>query len=335
MRSKQKLIQSSATLFALCALPTALSADNCCPKKPRSCVVCPEIVSTTSARGCCDVSQGVYFTGDFIYWQVLEDQIAICEKLTTVGTTTTNKMEKPHFRWDPGFKVGVGYNTPFDGWDVYAQWTWLHSHKTTKVNTVGPNLLNFFNGAADHMSGKFEFHYNTLDLELGRRLYLSRKLSMRPMVGLRGASINQKFHVRTSTLSVPSGGNNNKYKNDFFAGGPRIGLSTRWGSKWAVFGDLDFAVLYGKFKVRTTSVAQDLSATDIFEDNKHRLRPNLQLLLGGEWGTCIEDQYYVNFKAAYEVQYWWGQWQARNLQNTFPNGDLMTHGLTFQGRFEF
>lgn len=41
--------------------------------------------------------------------------------------------------WDPGFRLGLGWNTDCDGWDLYLNWTYYHNR--SKKSTEFP-LIN-------------------------------------------------------------------------------------------------------------------------------------------------------------------------------------------------
>lgn len=348
MDSQKNWIRSTACLLSLLGLPVAGWADCNSTKDDKANSSQDKYREITpSARGCINRVHGPFITADFIYWEALEDQIVygIKQNTTTSDGVThlKQRIEQPHFRFRPGFKVGLGYNLPYDGWDLYANWTWLHARKTTRTG-ASEGILNPFDDAASAdtatvAQARFRFKYNTLDLELGRSMFLSRKLSIRPQVGLRGASIDQDVLSRYSgLLSDPTEVTKAKQKSDFFAIGPRFGIQTRYGSKWSVFGAFDFALLYGKrdisLKAFNVTDEGDQRILSINGD-KHRVRPNAQLQLGFDWGTCFCQNRYINIGASYESQYWWSQFEAPSPQNPFPQGDLVLHGLTVHARFDY
>lgn len=345
MDSQRNLIKSAAYILAFLGLPVASWADGNSNKHSSQ---EEQPVITPTARGCANRVHGPFVTADFIYWQVTDDQIdyGIKQKIRTSSDGTikeSQRIEQPHFRFRPGFKVGLGYNLPYDGWDLYVNWTWLHSKKTTRTGS-SDGIINAFenltSGAtATEAQARFKFKYNTVDLEFGRSLFLSRKLSIRPQVGLRGACIDQDVVTTYSgVLTDPSQVTRAKQRSDFFAIGPRFGISTRYGSRWAVFGSLNAALLYGKRDAysRTYNLNDTGSLVLVnLNADKHRVRPNMQLQLGFDWGTCFCKNRYINLGAAYEAQYWWNQFEAPSQINLFPQGDLVLHGLTVHARFDY
>ncbi len=354
MDSRWNWIKSTACFLSVLGLPAAGWADSANKGKDKKECECTHDgcsgCSITPACGCNTRGHAPFFTVDFIYWQAAEDQINYAIKTKTKTSSdenevkTSERIEQPHFRFRPGFKVGLGYLLPCDGWDVFLNWTWLHAHKKTEtgdgVNSITPAFTTGVTptAIASEADVKFRFKYNTVDLELGRAMFLSRRLSLRPDIGIRGVSIDQDIIMRYSTLSDPFEVTRAKQESDFFGLGPRVGLGARYGTRWAAYGSLHAALMYGKRDISSTTfnVDSDGALHRIHKSaDKHRVRPNLELALGFDWGTCYSKGYYVNLGLAYEAQYWWAQFEAPSTLNQFPQGDLILHGLTAHARFDF
>lgn len=337
MESRSNLLKSALFLLSAACLPVSSWADTAENKQQNT----PEKEITPSARGCSDTICGPFLTGDFIFWQVNEDGLLYAEKNVPRTGQTTITFKEVGSDWNPGFKVGAGYNLPKDGWDLYLNWTWLHENKTSRVSGEEEQVSSVFDNdeTATHAKARFKFRYNTLDLELGRNLFLSPKLTIRPVIGLRGGWIDQNLTVRYSgDISNPVMITKNVQKNDFFAGGPRVGLETRFGTHWGVFGNIYTSFLFGKQHIKSTGYSVDFLGMPISlirRRDEFRVRPNVQLALGADWGTCFGKDRYINLSAAYEMQYWWHQWQALSLPNFLEQGDLVLQGLTAQLRFDF
>ncbi|MBI2742491.1 MAG: hypothetical protein HYX48_01070 [Chlamydiales bacterium] len=296
---------------------------------------------TPSARGCNDKVHGPFITGDYIFWQVNQDGTLFAEKLVVVSGSSKRTLKEMESSWNSGFKAGIGYNLPYDGWDIYLNWTWLPATITNRVSGEEEEVVSVFENdeSSSHAKAHLKFRYNTLDLEIGRNLFLSPNLNIRPVIGLRGASIDQNLTVRYSeNLSSPDMITREVEKVDFFAMGPRLGLETRWGAEWGVFGDLYASILFGKRNVKAKG-----DFVDMFGDLNHastegdasRVRPNLQLRLGADWDRCFCKNRHINLSAAYEMEYWWNQWQSLALPNYMEQGDLVLQGLTVQARFDY
>ena len=225
------------------------------------------------------------FEGSFIYWQAdvdgidyaleVNDNIFIPDLIPILGVdeptaVTANdsiKQKDLDFKWNPGFKVGIGcIFGDRDEWDVLLKWTWLHS-KANRRQDSGPTPdIGTFNGAfvagetdisfqvpgfSAELSGtpattsdtKWKLLYNTIDLELGRNFFLAKNLTLRSHLGLRGAMLHQKTKVNYEIASAGAAYNPGlgilvpgsnfgtsvfNGKNHYDAIGLRGGLETRW-----------------------------------------------------------------------------------------------------------
>src|SRR5579872_4320958 len=52
----------------------------------------------------------------------------------------THSFKSVSFGWDPGFKVGVGYNTDYDGWDTQLTYTWFRTRAFDSIQP-GPGIV--------------------------------------------------------------------------------------------------------------------------------------------------------------------------------------------------
>lgn len=325
---------------------------------------------TPSARGCCQKKHGFVLSAEFLYWKITEDDLLYGARtgggqnlaaLEATGLVNINFIEQP-FEWDPGVRVGVGYNLPWYGWDVDLKWTYIQSKPKFTMFQPGLGILSkgflVTSSAADPFATqqsylanilKANWHlvYNSLDLVVGRNLYLSYRFSIRPNGGLKTAWIHQKqgqafdqlqqFTVLSAFLGPVH------TRNDFWGIGPKVGLDSRYvlPLNFGLFFQTGAALIYGKFDVETNYLRQGPDVDDPFfvvtiRNNKHRLSPWLQLELGLDWSLCFGKNRNILFRAGYECQIWWDQWRARtNLAVPDPKGDLMMNGLTLQGKFDF
>ena len=127
---------------------------------------------------------------------------------TNAGTASVSLKEKafvPDFAWRPGFKIDLGYDCGFDGWNVDSRWTFYKGEDTSLkksftsqisppgigvvplwfypfYNVQSPNQIRFSEGTMS-----WRHYFNSIDLEIGRASSLSDRLSMRLYGGLKGA----------------------------------------------------------------------------------------------------------------------------------------------------
>ena len=185
------------------------------------------------------------FDATFIYWQAYEDGLEFGlvensserESPIIFGETGPNggyaisgifKDKKLDFKWEPGFKVGIGaIFGERDQWDLFLNWTWLQSKASASftgtqnsVADLSPDVIlsgapvvgyNQYvvpswgsialGGPARSASSHWLLHYNTIDLELGRNFFLETNLTVRPHIGLRGAFIHQSIKANYNSVS--------------------------------------------------------------------------------------------------------------------------------------
>lgn len=274
---------------------------------------------------------------DFIYWRADEDNL---EYAQTVGS----KFHRPGNKWDPGFKLGIGYTSKGqDFWDVFFRWTWFHSKQNSSASgTLLPWWQPSLTGAtATTASADWTLRYNTLDLEVGRSYFISKTIGLRPTAGLRGAMINQNYKVNYT--GTPVGATDFKADTDFWGIGVRVGADFQWHftKSWAVTSSLAGALLYGSFDVKEhvnlTSTKVDLS----------RVAPNLEASLGLQWDMFFsKDRCHCTVGLGYEFSEWFSQNQIirselfTNAGTTFTHsehasGDLGLQGMTLKVAFDF
>jgi len=207
--------------------PPVCKPAKCCvtqvPQEPR---VCAYNAPAEINVGCqCDYD--IFVTGSFIYWQAMQDNMAI-------GLTDNNDLQlapprnplflapegeptiqgnfiESKFHFKPGFKVGLGLNLQVDDWDGYAEYTRVHgdtdthsngplgtpsilatfAHPFLMVGRIGPGSGQVFNTVSSSYRNNLDF----VDAEMGRTYYVGRRLIFRSAWGARGAWILQNIHV--------------------------------------------------------------------------------------------------------------------------------------------
>jgi hypothetical protein len=140
-----------------------------------------------SARPGAKDGWNIFITADWLIWQANESGLGYA--LNNTGATSVNTPEEgtmgsgsvknPHFDWEFGFRVGLGYNMPHDEWDMHLNWTWFHdkAHSSTTAGSgatdalfptfMHPNAFDPFPAvAANSAHAHLKLHLNVLDLEL-------------------------------------------------------------------------------------------------------------------------------------------------------------------------
>lgn len=240
-----------------------------------------------------EVAGGVnmFVEADYILWYATEGGLEyVLSGLPSVGSTALSdndlpkgSLQRPNFKLSSGFKVGVGLDFDYDGWDMELVYTWLHTHAkhsfgpaptgNTNVGLFKGNASVLAAGVADSSteseltptngSADWRLHFNVFDLELGRNYFISPRLNLRPYFGLKGTWQEQDFNISyistgittfigpTSTIYL---GATEVYQPKqalhYWGFGPRTGVDLSWlvTRNFAFFGDWAITTLWGQAK---------------------------------------------------------------------------------------
>ena len=308
----------------------------------------------------------LFFTADWLIWQGHENGTgyAVKTKEVQANPTTTlynSSVKNLHFDWDMGFRVGLGYNLPHDGWDLVAGWTWFQN-KAHGSSAEGDGTLYSANPytpaessalSYDSSRAHLNLKLNMIDLDLGREFFVSKWMTLRPFMGLRTGWINQSFHASyvgpspaTDISSIFA-----RATNKYWGLGLHTGMNTQWGlgSGFSLFGNGAFSILNGFFKVtdyEKTNYTSGVSNDNISNQDGFRVgRVIAELAMGLRWDTmCANDHCHFGIQGGWEQLMFFGQNQFKHFtgSNTsnagayFANqGDLTFQGWTISARLDF
>lgn len=372
-------LQSASAIFANESGCCAAIVEDCC-----TCNICPPTCEITPKAGPCVVnSSNFYLTADFIYWNASEENL----EFATVNTRDSFGLVHPKGKiyqidsnWAPGFKVGAGYDLCFDGCDIYAEYTYFHSTKREKTSSSLSSDLalldNFwllnnillvsanFPGSTDSLGiliytlpeasafSTWHLGFNQIDLDLGRNFYISRRLMLRPYVGLKGMWLKQNLKVGFEgilTFGQPTpffARSNMKNKIDSWAIGMLSGVEGAWHftTNFSLIGNLGFAGLWQHFKIsRFDSEIVPLTAGSLnrnfinLSSNFNKFTPVIEWMLGFRWESWFGcDTYHLALDAGWEMQNWFSQNKFIRIAGSPKcDGDLAFQGLTVKCRFDF
>ncbi len=332
----------------------------------------------------------------FIYWQPLQDHMAIglTDNLTLLGVgPEANSIQgsfiEMDFDFKPGFQIGLGMNLAWDDWDGFLEYTRVHGSHFARSNgpLSSPSIFAtwghpfLMNGAIDSLGGvtgiggqvfntakgHYRNHLDFLDIDLGRKYYVGKKLVFRSAFGARAAWILQSMHAKyvnnaTTFRFDPSGdifslpSTLEVYQRSHsWAIGPRAGLTMDWNICWdfrfigSVYGD----ILYTKYKIQDKSVltpfttefhtAAGIPVFVITKDILRVLRSHLDFEMGIGWGAYVgTNDWHLDVIATYGFQVFFDQNMFHHFTSpTFvgsyelPEGNLYVQGLTLMARIDF
>lgn len=303
-----------------------------------------------------------YLTGAFIWWIPRQEGLAYAQSgrtLTAGGTVSKGHEADISFDFSAGFKIGAGLNFRYDGWDIYANYTWLYPstrhgsiHQGEETggiqsqwlipNTTGTDSLV---AGLERASASWQMHFNVIDTELGRNFFVSPKLTLRPFIGFKGVWINQDYDVHYTLFQPQLLAAIDRIDLDMeqhFTGfGIRVGMNSAWkiGDWWSIFADFAFSELWCEYEVRRKDTTHPTvgEAFTSFHSGRdfHTLNPVIELDLGLRYTHDFKGgKWRVTLQGAWEEQVWFSFNQL--LSPSFDgHGNLTIHGATARLGFAF
>ncbi len=355
--------------------PCDICQDPCCPPMA---VYNRNVNPPAHCMGQC--ANDLYVTGAFLWWLPDEADLSlgfnqktpiVIASATSPGAGINGNVIRFKSQWDPGFRVGLGWQShTAEGWDVYLDWTWYKNNTTQNATAASTATIDSANGIVPYwgfnyyataygtyrnMKATWRLLYNMIDLELGRDFFVSCALSLRPHLSVEGGWIHRKFNVFYSGLlstTDPYDGPTESYssRSNYWGIGPKAGLSGNWwlGAGFKFFGNLSGSLLSGRVTKNTASFT-NIGSTNLnpyynsFSDSKiFRIVPHLQSIVGAGWDVCFCcEQYRFSITAGWEVNEFWNVPMVLNpdavvISDTTFNFDISnkesrTHNLGLSG----
>lgn len=306
-------------------------------------------------KGCTDMNCNSFFLAfDFLYWRAENHGFSYAFEFDNGGLdpVSAGKIVRIDPEWDPAFRIGMGWNTTYDFWDIFLNYTW-YRNRAHESRTSQNRFLSLWpvdtslDGEFANVTAKSRFMLNMGDLELGRMLYLTRTVAIRPHWGLRGGNINQKFSssFTNGLFNTPQSFSG---KNNYWGIGPRTGVNGEMhlSRGFSILGKLAGALLYGNTNVKAfaTHLVSNVNTTiRNHRDSFAQLAPNLQMALGFQWQTCFWcEKMFFKMSASWETNYWWNQFNLpfgyESVKAPLPtvgNQPLTMEGLTLNFEWDF
>ncbi|NGX51218.1 MAG: hypothetical protein K1060chlam2_01080 [Chlamydiae bacterium] len=320
------------------------------------------------------VAHGLDFfvTADLIWWKAVQEGTTYSTSGFQNGFRTdlnapSGRVAEAGKDWSPGFKLGAGFNFDHDGWDIYAEYTWLHSHNNSSLTTLLNSDVSFtitpsfelvsssdFNSSSiTDADARWHHHLHVIDLELGRNFYLSQFLTMRPFIGLKGTWQENDYRVKFISINngeLESGPYRMKTHNDVWGIGVRGGFDSAWymSKNWSLYGDLAWTAMWADYdditRKDTLTFEDPQDETRILSkvlfnnhyESHYSIKYLGELELGVRWEIWFyDDNYHFAIQAGWEEQVWinWNTFIQFGDIDTW--NDLNFHGLNLKFRFDF
>ena len=181
---------------------------------------------------------------DALYFIPSEDGVAY------VSDRGTSK--NPDMKWGWGFRLGLAQDFKHDAWKTSLVWTCLPvQHDTTATGHLTPlwtDAYDYVESARVH----WRLHLGIVDLDLERNWKISPYFEIAPHIGVRFASLREKFFVLYQGGSIAPGEEDNMHaKNKFWGVGPEMGAGINWrlGGHFSIAAKSTASLAYGEFYV--------------------------------------------------------------------------------------
>lgn len=375
--------------------PPCGPSSSCCGSPCNEAPVCswgynpPAYTRCGCDTGCGGLMDSLSFRADFLWWRANEEGLSLGteEFVETfensagpVRNTVINRShsKRPNYKYDPGFRIGLANYCACDCWDIALNWTHFH----TKANVNGAsdldNGVEFFSdwervvdADATVASGRYTLNLDLVDLELGRKFYVSSCFVLRPQFGLRIARIDQNYRVESESSEGPETSLSDfvsdvKSRSDFLSVGPRVGvdIEVHLGCGLALFGQAAGSIVFGKFDnhsrerltdFTTASTAQISDFEYEANSSAHRCsRTITDFAVGIKWERCFDwcnRMHPVSLAFAWEHHAFYDMNNFNFVERGFDfngagsgvangsglrkHGNLYTQGLTVTASFGF
>lgn len=312
------------------------------------------LIITTEVHAAFSSNQSSFGFVDLLLWQVREsgaDNWA--QTLTITGQQTSAQIIDAPFDWNTGIRIGIGHQFNQHSYDLIFSYTHYQIsafNQTSGVvasafdggyfvnNTNGANLGLTYNSA----NIRWQFFYNTFDLNIGKKFKLNPVLQLHPFIGLKTASINQNIYTNWLNPTKPTNFTTatENIKNNFWGIGPTIGVDTTWAiytnkhQALNIIGNIVAGLLWGHWHFNevyhnntpvtiTTSVASVNGAAPVTAG-----------LLGLQWLKQFS-QSNISLSLGYEAQIWFNQVQFYSLSMGRINRPTSIQGANLDLRFNF
>lgn len=293
-------------------------------------------------------------SAEFLAWFASQEASSVWADAVTIGLNTSAfGVPDVNFNWDAGFRIGIGRHLEYDQWDTQLSWTWFRTTADESLSIpvgVGEIHPEFFaadlsNNIAQSATLHWSLLFNMFDWQLGRCCRMTKNISMRPYIGVKGGWINQSIQVQYNDLTIDSiltdEVGNETLKNNFWGVGPLGGIDTKWifrtysKQRFSLFGNFSTAALWGTWDC--ADVYKNSAGVEVDVNMKKLTLGGLMLrgFFGLGWDLNLTHSSLLKLRIGYEAQVWFNQLRLPTSQLIQLHGDLTLQGVTLDCRYDF
>lgn len=292
----------------------------------------------------------------FLYWHVSQEDMDIAH--AAMSATQVGAVAYQNFDYKPGFKLGVGFDTNYDDWVGWVEYTWMHqttsSSYSPPAQTSGAtgswasqdwfiNYLAVLGSPNGLVSSSWKMNLDMLDAVFSRPYYQGTQLTMSPYAGLRSLWLRQRLKVNLAITASP-GFAYAINQSHAWSIGPVGGMMGHWliGQGLRFEGNAGGSLLYMQYtSVGHKELDSGTTVLTAGTSDLNALRPTTEFGVGLGWGSYYScQQFYFDVSARYDFMVLWNQNVLRQLVGNLAGytegpGNLYLHGLTVSARFDF
>lgn len=335
--------------FLILSSLTTLSIFADMPQKPADIAIqTSQQDPNPSARFGMKDKSGVFLTGEALWFKPIQKIVkgAKYSLLSDQSNFDTNVSYFNH-KFAPGYRVALGYNTPYDGWDLILSYTGFnYKHNNPYTSDKGQVALQVDSPIWDRTGNlKATYYYNLGDLDMGRMFKVSQHLNLRPHAGVRSLWLTQKLHYSFDT--------NPKYiiqKQSGTLVGLFGGVDGLWkfAKEFSIYANFAVACLVNNQKFSRRTTVEDAINNQLYIATKQNTKygtnvvTNIDAFIGLRWDRSFSnDDYHFGINLGYELHDYINVNQQvvspfSGINTTYESGqDFAIQGVALGARFDF
>lgn len=308
---------------------------------------------------------GLTFTGEYLYWKVNVGDNTYAYLDDATWNSEDGKAKTVEMGWDHGFRVGLSYRLPWDGFDVGASYTYFRTEGKASAaddditTALYPAAFDPYSSGSDDCNvaiANMKFKFDSAELLLSRNTQVSKALSAKLFGGFKlvNYELSRDFQYFGDDFADPDEGLGGivQDKVDALLYGVKAGASgeMKLNHGFSLVGSAAASLLTGKFNIKSLIIEDDNyvidPATEIMAHmNKsvNRVVPVVELEAGVAWERKLLDNLNLKVFVGYQFTQLFDVVNfPRNHDDTDeatsmyePDGNLGMHGLVFRIRLDF